>query len=122
MSQSLGAGIIAWAARQMPVLLSIKDEFKKIQPFAGVKISACLHVTAETANLMLTLKAGGAQVALCGSNPLSTQNDIVQSLKHDYKMAVFAKRGINNKEYYNNVRSCLAQSPQLTVDDGADLV
>ncbi|MFA4937572.1 MAG: adenosylhomocysteinase [Patescibacteria group bacterium] len=122
MSQSIGARKINWVAKQMPVLEAIKSDFKKRQSFSNVKISACLHVTAETANLVLALKAGGAQVALCGSNPLSTQNDIVQSLKRDYKMAVFAKRGINNKEYYNNVRSCLVQSPQLTVDDGADLV
>ncbi len=93
MSQSLGARKIGWAGKQIPVLQLVKEDFKKQQPLVGIKISACLHVTAETANLVLALKAGGAQVALCGSNPLSTQDDMTHSLKRDYKIVVFAKRG-----------------------------
>ncbi len=112
---------IAWAGRHMPVLAQLAERFAKEQLFRGVRISACLHVTAETANLVLALKLGGAQVALCGSNPLSTQDDVVVALKRK-SIAVFAKRGIDAKEYYRNVRDCLAHKPQLTVDDGADLV
>jgi len=113
---------IKWAAREMPVLSSLVERFIKTKPFLGVRISACLHVTAETANLMLALKSGGAQVALCGSNPLSTQDDVVQSLKHDYKIPVFAKRGVKTRQYYQHLKQALAHKPQLTVDDGADLV
>lgn len=112
---------INWAARQMPVLASIGERFFKEKPFKDIKISACLHVTAETANLMKVLKAGGAQLALSGSNPLSTQDDVVAALQRD-KIAVFAKHGADNKLYYQHIRSCLKHRPQLTVDDGADLV
>ncbi|MFH1866841.1 MAG: adenosylhomocysteinase [Patescibacteria group bacterium] len=119
---SRGRNKINWAGRQMPVVKLLAERFKKQQPFRQVKISACLHVTAETANLMLALKAGGAELALCGSNPLSTQDDIAQSLRREFKIRVFAKRGISNKEYYKDVQLCLEHGPQLTVDDGADLV
>ena len=116
---------IAFSGRQMPVLASIAKRFHKQQPFRGVKIAACLHVTAETANLVLALAAGGAQVALCASNPLSTQDDVVAALKRK-GLAVFAKRGVDSKVYYQHIRACLAHppagGPQLTVDDGADLV
>lgn len=113
---------ILWAGKQMPVMTALTERFKKSQVFAGVRISACLHVTAETANLVLALKVGGAQVALAASNPLSTQDDVAQSLRRDFKMNVFAKRGVNNKEYYKQLKNAVAHGPQLTVDDGADLV
>jgi len=113
---------ILWAGRQMPVLQQIAAEFAQSQPFKNVKISACLHVTAETANLVLALKQGGAQVSLSASNPLSTQDDVVQSLKKDYKMDVQAKHGVDHKTYYQQIRDSLKLRPNLTVDDGADLV
>lgn len=112
---------IQWSGRQMPVVANIAERFRRTQPFKGVRISACLHVTAETANLVMALKAGGARLSLCGSNPLSTQDDVVAALKRQ-RISVFAKRGVDTREYYRNVRECLAHKPQLTVDDGADLV
>lgn len=122
MAQSKGKQRIEWAGQHMPVLAALAARFKKTQPFRDVRISACLHITAETANLARALKAGGAQVALSASNPLSTQDDVVQSLKQDYKIAVFAKRGVTNQQYYTHLRASLAHKPNLTVDDGADLV
>lgn len=119
---SRGKQKILWAGKQMPVIAALTERFKKSQIFADVRISACLHVTAETANLMLVLKAGGAQVALAASNPLSTQDDVAQSLRRDFKINVFAKRGVDNKEYYKQLKSAVVHGPQLTVDDGADLV
>lgn len=112
---------IGWAGQHMPVLTALGERFKKIQPFKGVRISACLHITAETANLAFALKAGGAQVALSASNPLSTQDDVVAALKR-HKIPVFAKRGVDKRTYYQHIRASLAHRPHLTVDDGADLV
>lgn len=112
---------VAWAGQHMPVLAALAERFGKTQPFKDVRISACLHVTAETANLSLALKAGGAHVALSASNPLSTQDDVVAVLKR-HKIAVFAKRGVDTREYYKHIKASLAHKPHLTVDDGADLV
>lgn len=113
---------IEWAERQMDVLRIIREFNKRKQPLKGLTISACLHVTAETANLMRTLKAGGANVFLCASNPLSTQDDIAASLVKDYGISVFAIRGENKKTYYKHLNSVLSEKPDITMDDGADLV
>ncbi|MBI2252332.1 MAG: adenosylhomocysteinase [Armatimonadetes bacterium] len=113
---------IEWAEKQMPVLKVIQDRFSKEKPFKGIKISACLHVTAETANLMKTLKLGGAQVCLCASNPLSTQDDVAAALVKFHKIPVFAMKGEDNVSYYNHINMALEHSPQITLDDGADLV
>jgi len=113
---------IDWAEQTMPVLRQIRDTFAKTKPLKGMKVSACLHVTTETANLMRTLQAGGAEVMLCASNPLSTQDDTAASLlKHD-GIPVFAIRGENRKTYYRHLQQALAQQPTVTLDDGADLV
>ena len=113
---------IEWANQSMQVLNNIKIKFAKDKPLKGVRIAACLHVTTETASLMQTLKAGGAQIALCASNPLSTQDDAAASLvKHD-KISVFAIKGEDNKTYYKHIHSALDIKPQYTMDDGADLV
>ncbi len=113
---------IEWAERFMPVLRLIRDRFKKQKPLKGVKMACCLHVTTETANLMITLKAGGAEPYLCASNPLSTQDDVAASLVKDHKIPVFAVRAENNKKYYSHINSCLDANPIITMDDGADLV
>lgn len=113
---------IEWAGSNMPVLDMIRKRFAAEKPLAGAKISACLHVTTETANLMIALKAGGAEVCLCASNPLSTQDDVAASLVEHHGISVFAKRGVDSKGYYAHIRSALAFSPQITMDDGADLV
>jgi adenosylhomocysteinase len=113
---------IEWAARDMPVLRQIRERFDREQPLRGVKIGCCLHVTTETANLMTTLKAGGAQVALCASNPLSTQDDVAGSLVQHEDIPVFAIKGEDNDRYYRHIRSVLAFGPNITMDDGADLV
>ena len=113
---------IEWAERNMPVLRLIRERFKKERPLKGVKISACLHVTTETANLMHTLVAGGAKVALCASNPLSTQDDVAASLVSDLGMPVFSIKGESNKVYYQHILSALEIEPDMTMDDGADLV
>jgi adenosylhomocysteinase len=113
---------IEWAGRQMPVLNLIKERFKKSKPLKGLRIAACLHVTSETANLMDTLKAGGAEVALCASNPLSTQDDVAASLVRHYKIPVYAIHGENNKTYYKHVNQALDIGPNITMDDGGDLV
>ena len=113
---------IEWAERNMPVLRLIKERFKKEKPLSGVKISACLHVTTETANLMSTLTVGGAKVALCASNPLSTQDDVAASLVKDYGIPVFSIKKENNKVYYQHINSALDIEPDITMDDGADLV
>lgn len=113
---------IEWAERQMPVLTLIKQRFQKEKPLKGITVSACLHVTSETANLMRTLKAGGAQVALCASNPLSTQDTVAASLVKDYNIPVFAIRGEDNTTYYNHVNTVLDFTPDITMDDGGDLV
>jgi len=113
---------IEWAEQNMPVLRLIKERFKKEKPLKGVNLACCLHVTTETANLMITLKAGGANVALCASNPLSTQDDVAASLVQDYGIQVYAVRGENNKVYYRHINQALDNHPQITMDDGADLV
>lgn len=118
----LGKKRIEWANQSMKVLQSIRKEFIKGQPLKGIRISACLHVTAETANLMITLRDGGADVALCASNPLSTQDDIAASLVRDYSIPVFAIKGEDNATYYAHIMSALDHKPQMTMDDGADLV
>lgn len=117
-----GALRIEWAAREMPVLKSIKERFEKEKPLKGVKVAACLHVTTETANLMDTLKAGGAEVRLCASNPLSTQDDVAASLVKNSGIPVFAIKGEDNKTYYRHIMDALSLRPQVTMDDGADLV
>jgi len=111
-----------WAARFMPVLRLIEEKFSKEKPFKGVRISACLHVTSETGNLMKALKRGGAEIALTASNPLSTQDEVAAALvKHD-NVPVFAIKGEDNKSYYKHINQALDQKPQITMDDGADLV
>jgi adenosylhomocysteinase len=117
-----GRDRIEWAEERMPVLRMIRKRFGGERPLEGLKIAACLHVTTETANLMRTLKAGGAEVALCASNPLSTQDDVVASLvKHD-EIAVFAVNGEDNERYYGHINAVLDIGPTMTMDDGADLV
>ncbi|MCK4538741.1 MAG: adenosylhomocysteinase [Candidatus Krumholzibacteria bacterium] len=119
---SAGKERIEWADETMPVLKTIRARFEKEKPLEGIRIAACLHVTTETANLMRTLKAGGAEVALCASNPLSTQDEVVASLIEDYKISTFAIRGEDNDTYYKHINSALDLEPQVTMDDGADLV
>ena len=113
---------IEWAGSSMPVLGLINSRFDKEKPLKDIRISACLHVTTETANLMKTLKAGGAEVRLCASNPLSTQDDVAASLVVDEGISVFAIRGVDNEGYYRHIRSALGHKPHITMDDGADLV
>ncbi|MDQ3696471.1 MAG: adenosylhomocysteinase [Gemmatimonadota bacterium] len=111
-----------WAERSMPVLRQIRERFAKERPLAGKKISACLHVTAETANLMATLKVGGADIALCASNPLSTQDDVAAHLVKHHGVRVFAIKGENDQTYYEHIRAAIAHEPDITMDDGADVV
>ncbi|MDP8262285.1 MAG: adenosylhomocysteinase [Candidatus Ancaeobacter aquaticus] len=113
---------IEWADRDMPVLRETRKRFSAEQPFKGLKMSACLHVTAETANLARTLTAGGADLALCASNPLSTQDDVAASLVKDYGISVFAIKGEDNDVYYSHLKAVLDRRPNITMDDGADLV
>ncbi len=113
---------ILWAGQDMPVLRKVRERFQKEKPLRGLRFSACLHVTAETANLVETLKAGGADVVLCASNPLSTQDDVAASLVRHAKIPVFAIKGEDHKTYYSHLRSALAHEPVITMDDGADLV
>ncbi|MBF0120140.1 MAG: adenosylhomocysteinase [Desulfobacterales bacterium] len=113
---------IEWANQSMPVLNRIKERFKTEKPLAGVSVAACLHVTTETASLMQTLQAGGANVWLCASNPLSTQDDVAAALVVNHKMPVFAIKGEDNKTYYKHINAVLDPMPQYTMDDGADLV
>ena len=113
---------IEWANKSMPVLNLIKDRFEKEKPLKGVRAAACLHVTTETASLMMTLKAGGASVVVCASNPLSTQDDVAASLVKDCEIPVFAKKGEDNETYYKHINSALDIKPMITMDDGADLV
>lgn len=113
---------ILWADRHMPVLTSIRERWNKEKPLAGIRIGACLHVTTETANLMHTLAAGGAQVALCASNPLSTQDDVAAALNEIYGIATYAVRGEDNETYYRHIHQVLDTRPMITMDDGADLV
>jgi adenosylhomocysteinase len=118
----LGKKRIEWANQSMKVLQIIRKEFIKNQPLKGVRISACLHVTAETANLMVCLRDGGADVALCASNPLSTQDDVAASLVRDYNIPVFAIKGEDNDSYYSHIMAAIDHKPHITMDDGADLV
>jgi adenosylhomocysteinase len=113
---------ILWAAQDMPVLQRVRERFQKEKPLQGMRFSACLHVTAETANLVQTLKAGGANVVLCASNPLSTQDDVAASLVQHDKISTYAIKGEDNKTYYKHLRAALDHQPVITMDDGADLV
>ena len=113
---------IEWAAQEMPVLRSITDRFGKEKPLKGIRMVACLHVTTETASLMETLKAGGAEISLCASNPLSTQDDVAASLVKHSGVSVFAIKGEDTKTYYKHIKDALALRPQVTMDDGADVV
>jgi len=113
---------ILWADNDMPVLATIRRRFAKSKPLKGMNVSACLHITAETANLARTLKAGGANVALCASNPLSTQDDVAASLVKDFKIATFSICGENRTTYYKHINSAIDHKPVITFDDGADLV
>ena len=113
---------IEWANQSMPVLNLIKSEFSDKRPLEGIRIVACLHVTTETASLMETLKCGGAQVALCASNPLSTQDDVAAALVRDFQIPVFAIKGEDDETYYRHIRAALELEPQLSMDDGADVV
>ena len=118
----LGKKRIEWANQSMPVLQIIRKEFIKNQPLKGIRIAACLHVTAETANLMIALRDGGADTVLCASNPLSTQDDVAASLVKDYGVSVFAIKGEDNDTYYSHIMAALDHKPQITMDDGADQV
>ena len=113
---------IEWAGLQMPVLEIIRKRFVKEQPLKGLRVSACLHVTSETANLMIALRDGGADAVLCASNPLSTQDEVAASLKRDYNIPTYAIKGEDNETYYSHLRAALEHRPQFTMDDGADLV
>lgn len=113
---------IEWAENDMPVLRQVRDKFSQEKTLAGRKMSACLHITAETANLARTLKAGGADLILCASNPLSTQDDVTASLVNDYDIPVFAIHGEDNETYYKHIRAAIEHQPVVTMDDGADLV
>ncbi|MFQ5665931.1 MAG: adenosylhomocysteinase [Candidatus Binatia bacterium] len=119
---ALGKKRIDWADQHMPVVRRIRERFAREKPLRGVTLGACLHVTTETANLMRTLKAGGASVALCASNPLSTQDDVAAALAKHEDIATFAIRGEDNKTYYSHLRTVLGLKPSITMDDGADLV
>ena len=113
---------IEWAERNMPVLAQIRERFAKEQPFTGVRFAACMHVTTETANLMRTLKAGGAEIALCASNPLSTQDDTAAALVHEYGISVFARNAVDRDGYYKHINAALDIEPHQVFDDGCDLV
>ncbi len=119
---SEGKRRILWADNDMPVLAAIRERFARQKPLKGKNVSACLHVTAETANLMRALKAGGANVVLCASNPLSTQDDVAASLSKDFGVPTFAIRGENRATYYKHINAAIDHQPVITFDDGADLV
>ncbi|MGD0360723.1 MAG: adenosylhomocysteinase [Bryobacteraceae bacterium] len=118
----LGKRRTEWAFQSMPVLQTIRKQFIKTQPLAGKRVAACLHVTSETANLMITLRDGGASVVLCASNPLSTQDDVAATLVRDYSIPVYAIKGENNDVYYQHLTAAAEHAPHITMDDGADLV
>jgi adenosylhomocysteinase len=113
---------IEWADRQMPVLAAIRERFEREQPLAGYRVSACLHVTTETANLMRTLQAGGADVVLCASNPLSTQDDVAAALVEEYDISTFSIKGEDNDTYYAHIEAAVDHKPHFTMDDGADVI
>src|SRR5437660_3314399 len=117
-----GVARIAWADRHMPVLAAIRDRFEAEQPLAGYRVAACLHVTSETANLMRALKAGGADIVLCASNPLSTQDDVAAALVEEFDVSVFAIKGEDNDTYYSHIEAAVDHKPHLTMDDGADVI
>jgi adenosylhomocysteinase len=117
-----GQDLIEWAAREMPVVLQIRERFEREQPLRGLRVGACLHVTSETANLMLTLQAGGADVALCASNPLSTNDAVAAALAHSHGIHTYAVKGEDNETYYDHISAVLDHRPNFTMDDGADLV
>src|SRR5690349_18610255 len=117
-----GVRRIEWADRQMPVLAAIRERFESEQPLSGYRVSACLHVTTETANLARTLKAGGADVVLCASNPLSTQDDVAAALVDEYDISCFAIKGEDNDTYYAHIEAAVDHKPHLTMDDGADVI
>ena len=117
-----GEDLIEWAAREMPVLQVIRKRFEEALPLHGLRVGACLHVTSETANLMLALKAGGADIALCASNPLSTNDAVAAALAHSYGIKTFAIKGEDNETYYSHISAALDHRPNFTMDDGADLV
>ncbi len=117
-----GVRRIEWAAREMPVIKKIRERFAGEQPLRDVRVSGCLHITTETANLALALRDGGAQLALCASNPLSTQDDVAAALVEEYGIATFSIKGEDNDTYYRHIHQALEQEPQITLDDGADLV
>jgi adenosylhomocysteinase len=118
----VGKRRIEWAGQSMPVLATIRKQFIKTQPLAGMRVAACLHVTTETANLMITLRDGGASIALCASNPLSTQDDVAAALVREYHIPTFSIKGESNEVYYQHLNSALDSNPQITMDDGADVV
>jgi adenosylhomocysteinase len=117
-----GVRLIDWAAREMPVLRLVRERFAKEKPLEGTRMSGCLHITSETANLALTLQAGGADLSLCASNPLSTQDPVAAALVRDYGIPTFARKGEDNDTYYQHLRAALETKPQMTMDDGCDLV
>jgi adenosylhomocysteinase len=117
-----GVRRIEWADRQMPVLTAIRERFESEQPLSGYRISACLHVTTETANLMRTLQAGGADVVICASNPLSTQDDVAAALVDEYGISTFAIKGEDNDSYYQHIEAAVDHKPHITMDDGADVI
>src|SRR5256714_12293192 len=117
-----GKRMIEWAAQEMPVLEQIRERFKREQPLRGQRLSACLHVTTETANLAITLKAGGADLVLCASNPLSTQDDVAAALVSEYGIPTYAIKGEDEQTYYNHINAVLDHKPNMTMDDGCDLV
>src|ERR671935_960972 len=117
-----GLARVRWSDGQMPVLRSIRERFRREQPLAGLRVGACLHVTTETANLMITLKAAGASIALCASNPLSTQDDVAAALAGEYGIPTFAIKGEDEATYYQHIEAVLTTCPNLTMDDGCDLV
>ena len=119
---SEGKRRIEWADRQMPVLAAIRERFEQDQPLSGYRIAACLHVTTETANLMRTLKAGGADCVLCASNPLSTQDDVAAALVEEYDISVFAIKGEDHDKYYSRIEAAVDHKPHFTMDDGADVI
>jgi adenosylhomocysteinase len=117
-----GKDRIEWAQQSMPVLQQIRERFRREKPLQGIRIAACLHVTTETANLAVTLRDGGAEAVVCASNPLSTQDDVSAALVKEYGIPTFAIKGEDNKTYYSHILSALEKRPQITMDDGADLV
>src|SRR5258708_18880513 len=118
----MGKNRIEWAEREMPVLRQIKERFAKENPLRNVRMSCCLHITSETANLAITLKTGGAESVFCASNPLSTQDDVAAALVKHYEIPTYAIKGEDNKTYYQHMQAAINHRPQITMDDAADLV